>query len=453
MEKISVILGTYNQLDNLKRAVAGWEKQTYKDFKLYVCDDGSTDGTKEWAKKQSFQYFWQENKGMRLAKSLNNAIKVAKGKYCLFVMGDSVPIPEYLEKMAPYLNDNSVLCGVREDVTENMEHIKWDWRYRGREWQLKWDFSVIRDLEWAKITGNGLLIPMKLLKKVGMWPENYEGYGSEDNYLAVKLLAEDALFLDVPQAILKHIEHPIKLESLENIRRFQKGAGKIFKELKEKIKPQQITFTLDDFSPVNANLFFLEKLRDNYPNLKVTLFIIPETVQMGKAVSLLDRPEFCKQLSTYMDWIELCPHGWNHPDLSKGNKPEFIDMSYYETARYTQAIEEMFEEINLPYKKIFRPPQFKISEASKDALRDCGWTLSVSGTGEYWPRDIQLVTDNWNIRNNLPLRKKIITYGHVQDIGNGLHQCWGKLLQMHSSTEFKFLSEVVDEKIGIPKHL
>lgn len=452
MEKISVILGVFNHLKYLPKVIKAWENQTYKDFKIYVCDDGSTDGTDKWAKKQDFKYFRQENKGMRLAKNLNNGLKKATGEYALFVMGDSIPNKDYLEKMVPYLHDNSVLCGVRENVDNDMGHIGWDWRYRDREWQLEWDFGVIRDVEWAKITGNGMLIPMKVLKKVGYWPEEFEGYGGDDNYLAIKLYAEGLVFLDTPKAVLKHIEHRVIEDNPKSLRAFQKGARSTFDKLRKGISPQQITLTFDDFGPANSNIYFLEKLKENYSNLKVTLFMIPESRQSGELASIADKPEFCDYIRK-CDWIELCPHGWHHPDLSAGVKPEFLDISYYETARYIESVEAIFSEVKLPYQRIFKAPQYKLSDVGKNAFRDREWTIAVSGTGAFWPDDIKITTTNWNIRQELPLRKKIISYGHIQDIGNGLHECWRSLLQMSVDTEFKFLSEVVDEKIGLPPHL
>jgi len=49
------------------------------------------------------------------------------------------------------------------------------------------------------------------------------------------------------------------------------------------------------------------------------------------------------------------------------------------------------------------------------------------------------------------LKKEVITYAHTQDIGNGLVECWENLLHMPLDAEFKFLSEAVDKKIGLPK--
>lgn len=51
MFRITVIMGIYNCADTLVEALESLEAQTYKKFKVILCDDGSTDNTLEIAKK------------------------------------------------------------------------------------------------------------------------------------------------------------------------------------------------------------------------------------------------------------------------------------------------------------------------------------------------------------------------------------------------------------------
>ena len=446
-EKISVICGTYNQVHLLPKVIKGWEDQTFKDFKIYICDDGSNDGTKEFMEKLKtpvkFEYLRQKQGGMRLAKNINNGLRAATGEYTVFAMGDSVPIPEYLERFVPYLDENWVLCGVRQNVTEELEHIGWDWRFRTREHQLNWDFIAMQAHQWSRITGNGLLVPMAALKKVGYWPEEFNGYGCDDNYLAVELFAEGLEFGEVPPAILKHVEHDVQDDRVENIRLFQKMSEDVFDELRERIRPQTVCLNFDDFSPINNNLFFLRKLKENYPSLKVSLFMIPEMQYQDRTESWVKHPELLEELRKELGWLEFCPHGWNHPNQSEGYTPEFANMNYYDTSQYIKMVDDFFKEIDLPYQRIFKAPQYQISVAAKDCFRNNGWALAIDGTGNFWPKDIKTTHYNWNIANEFPLRKTVISYGHIQNIGNGMVECWNRLLEMPSDAEFKFLSEVV----------
>ena len=61
----SVIIPTYNRADRLKTALECLYKQTFVDFEVIVCDDGSTDNTKEivdaFRDKLDIKYIRQEN--------------------------------------------------------------------------------------------------------------------------------------------------------------------------------------------------------------------------------------------------------------------------------------------------------------------------------------------------------------------------------------------------------
>jgi glycosyltransferase involved in cell wall biosynthesis len=446
MEKISVISGIYNHRHLLPKVFAGWEAQTFKDFKVYFCDDGSSDGTDKWIKTQKpkfeFEYLRQEQKGMRLGKNLNQGIRKAKGKYTTFIMGDTVPYPDFLEKMIFHAKPNRVLCGVRENVTEGMEHINWDWRYKTRLPQLSREILGIQDNPWGRITGNGLWVPTGLLRKVGGWPEDYVGYSPEDNLLAVKLYVQEAQFFDVPSAKIKHIEHEIQPDNLQAGRDFQKQAKKLLDDYRAKYWPPTIALNFDDFTATSNNFYFLEKLRRNYPQLKVSVFLIPEAFSHDKMDSFLDHPDLVDDLRKSTDWLEFCPHGWNHPNLSEGGKPEFQDISYADTQKYMKLIEEFFTEIDLPYQKIFKAPQYQISKAALDCFLFHSWTVMLDGTGQIWPKKGKTIAYNWNITDRLPTRKVIVSYGHIQDIGNGMVECWESLLQMPPDSNFVFLSEL-----------
>ena len=66
MEKVDILLATYNGARFLKEQLDSILNQTYSDFRLIISDDKSTDKTKaiieEYAKKDSrIEYYIQEN--------------------------------------------------------------------------------------------------------------------------------------------------------------------------------------------------------------------------------------------------------------------------------------------------------------------------------------------------------------------------------------------------------
>lgn len=66
--KITIVTPSYNRAHTLERVYESLKKQTFKDFKWIIMDDGSTDQTKELVKsfisenQISIDYFWNENR-------------------------------------------------------------------------------------------------------------------------------------------------------------------------------------------------------------------------------------------------------------------------------------------------------------------------------------------------------------------------------------------------------
>lgn len=66
MPLFSVIIPTYNRAELLRRALLSVADQTCDDFEVLVCDDGSTDNTREVV-----EYFQNRMVTRYLAESMN----------------------------------------------------------------------------------------------------------------------------------------------------------------------------------------------------------------------------------------------------------------------------------------------------------------------------------------------------------------------------------------------
>ena len=102
--KISVIIPTYNQAQNLlPRAIKSVLNQTFNDFELIIVDDSSTDNTEEVVKKfkkreKRIKYFKHLINSGGPSEGRNTGIKNSKGKYIAFLDADDEWLPEKLEK-------------------------------------------------------------------------------------------------------------------------------------------------------------------------------------------------------------------------------------------------------------------------------------------------------------------------------------------------------------------
>jgi len=82
---VSVIIPTKNSSRVLERCLKSIKNQTYKNIEIIVVDNNSTDNTKEIARKYTDKVF---NVGPERTAQKNFGIKVANGKYLLFIDSD-----------------------------------------------------------------------------------------------------------------------------------------------------------------------------------------------------------------------------------------------------------------------------------------------------------------------------------------------------------------------------
>ena len=79
MARITVIMGIYNCAPTLVEALDSLYAQTYNDFKIVLCDDGSTDETLKIASDYSSKHdniiLIQNEKNMGLNYTLNHCLK------------------------------------------------------------------------------------------------------------------------------------------------------------------------------------------------------------------------------------------------------------------------------------------------------------------------------------------------------------------------------------------
>lgn len=87
----SVIIPTYNRAGLLRHTLDSLVRQSLPDaqYEVIVIDDGSSDSTadvvEEYRERLNLHYFFQEDKGWRVAEARNIGIAHAEGEVCVFV--------------------------------------------------------------------------------------------------------------------------------------------------------------------------------------------------------------------------------------------------------------------------------------------------------------------------------------------------------------------------------
>lgn len=109
--RVSVIMGVYNCGKTLESAVESILRQTYTNWELILCDDGSSDNTYELAGKYAEQYpekiiLLCNERNRKLSGTLNRCLEKAGGELIARMDGDDISRPERLEKQVQYLLDH-----------------------------------------------------------------------------------------------------------------------------------------------------------------------------------------------------------------------------------------------------------------------------------------------------------------------------------------------------------
>lgn len=107
-KKISILMGIYNCSATLEEAVQSIISQTYTDWELILCDDGSSDNTYEIASMLQKQYpdrivLIKNDHNMGLNHTLNHCLEHATGDYIARMDGDDISLPERFQKELDFL--------------------------------------------------------------------------------------------------------------------------------------------------------------------------------------------------------------------------------------------------------------------------------------------------------------------------------------------------------------
>lgn len=124
---VSVVIPTFNRLPFLKEAVASVLTQQYKNFKLVVVDDASSDATSAWLSEQQdsrlISIIFPENRGVSAAR--NAGIAKARGEFIAFLDSDDVWQKNKLAEQVRFFGENPSIrvCHTNERWEKNGKFI------------------------------------------------------------------------------------------------------------------------------------------------------------------------------------------------------------------------------------------------------------------------------------------------------------------------------------------
>lgn len=128
--KISVIMGIYNCEKYLPAAIDCIINQTYSDWELIMCDDGSIDNTRQIAEKFVYRYpekikLLVNEKNCGLNHTLNRCLSIARGEYIARMDGDDLCAADRFQKEINVLESEPSISIVSSNMTFFDENGTW----------------------------------------------------------------------------------------------------------------------------------------------------------------------------------------------------------------------------------------------------------------------------------------------------------------------------------------
>ena len=216
MVKVSVCIPTYNRSDYLQYSVNSVFKQTYQDWELIVCDDGSTDDTPEVVNSYSdsrLRYI-QHPQNIGRSRNMRSGFDAAQGKYFIKFDDDDAIAPEFLAKTVAILESNSevdFVCtdhwvidaeGKRDEAATAANSAKW-----GKD-QLR--EGIIADLVGETFIKQSLQVGSTLFRRQCLAEVDYmrpQADGCEDFDLLVRLAMTGFKGYFLPELLMEYRFH------------------------------------------------------------------------------------------------------------------------------------------------------------------------------------------------------------------------------------------------------
>lgn len=115
--KATLIISVYRDTQALRAVLDSVRRQTEQDIEVIISEDGSDAGMKAFVSAYDFpwpmQHLTQEDTGWRKERALNRAVMAAHADWLVFIDGDCVLHPRFMEYHIRYSQRGVMLAGKR----------------------------------------------------------------------------------------------------------------------------------------------------------------------------------------------------------------------------------------------------------------------------------------------------------------------------------------------------
>jgi len=192
MDKVSVIIGTYERFEMCLRAVNSVLDQTYDNIEIIVVDDASQDPQYEYFKTlDNVKYIKRDKRSGLPAVPRNVGIKESTGQWIAFLDDDDYFLPNKIEKQMSFTSEYEFIC--TEAFANDPNGLKYSKGFYLDWWNIK-NPSDTNNLDIVLLSGHNLiinssvLVKKQLLENINYITEELEWKRREDYNTWLKLL-------------------------------------------------------------------------------------------------------------------------------------------------------------------------------------------------------------------------------------------------------------------------
>ena len=277
-----VIIPTFNNLPDLIQCLEGFSKQTFKDFRVIVCIDGSTDGTNEYIDSLNYEFEilrlnhpGNENKGRAATRNL--ALTYLDSEYILFIDSDILPFKDLLKYHFELLSTKDCIS-IGEVIYKDRDKNIWSFYLQTRGKGKHKNLDVMPS--YYLNTQNVALLTKHFVEVGGHDSDLTKWYGAEDTVLGYLIEKK----FNIPTIFNKSaVAFSESESSLEEALKRLRGFGNInLKIIKEKYPDLNkiFKFNLMDSNAIYIK-FFKFFLKDSVSNaLMGMLRIFPPPIKL-----------------------------------------------------------------------------------------------------------------------------------------------------------------------------
>ena len=194
---ISICIPSWNSLEYLKISIPSIKKNTKLPYEIIVHDNGSTDGTEEWLKKNNVKYSKSaKNEGFC---GVNHALRAAKYEYCLMFNSDMYALPgwdfailgQIMSFKKAKIKRFTISCNLIESSGNNPEYDIFNAGVNAESFDekhlLDWFSSTQPKRADTKQWSHPILVPKFMLEEINYLDETYFPGWNVDNDMPKEL--------------------------------------------------------------------------------------------------------------------------------------------------------------------------------------------------------------------------------------------------------------------------